>query len=130
MAEHSSRSLLWFIHRVLKVYRKRLRSKCLFVPSAQNLLNILAQLDIRTAQSMNHRWNAEFCESTFRLRAFIITRLVQNSVPRTAWVMLKRALTKRVSFLSLVANAATLHKPKITLYCNVTSIGHYTEHEV
>ena len=75
MADHSSGSLLWFIHRVSNSFRKILRSKRLFVPAAQNLLNNLVELNILAAQYMSHRSNAEYCESTPRLRAFIISAL-------------------------------------------------------
>ena len=52
-------------------HQVRLRSRCLFVPAAQNLLNNLARLGIRTSEQTNHKWNAEYCENASRLHAFV-----------------------------------------------------------
>ena len=49
----------------------RLRSRCPFVPAAQNLLNNLAGLGIRASEWTNYRWNTEYCENTSTLHVFI-----------------------------------------------------------
>ena len=49
----------------------RLRSRRLFVPGAQNLLNNLARLGICTSEWTNRKWNVEYCEIAFRLCAFV-----------------------------------------------------------
>ena len=49
----------------------RLRSRRPFVPAAQNLLDNLARLGIRASEWTNYKWNAEYCESASRLRAFV-----------------------------------------------------------
>ena len=49
----------------------RLRSRCPFVPGARNLLDNLAKLGIRASEWTNHKWNAKYCESASRLRAFV-----------------------------------------------------------
>ena len=49
----------------------RLRSRCPFVPAAQNLLDNLARLGICTSEWTNHKWNAEYCENASRLHAFV-----------------------------------------------------------
>ena len=49
----------------------RLRSRCLFVPAAQNLLEKLARLGICASEWTNHKWKAEYCENASRLRAFV-----------------------------------------------------------
>ena len=51
--------------------QERLRSRCSFVPAAQNLLNNLARLGIRACQWRNYRWNAEYCKNTSRFCVFI-----------------------------------------------------------
>ena len=71
----------------LDAHRKRLRSKRPFVPAARNLLNNLAGLDIRAFERKNHKWNAEYCENTSRLRVFITrisARPVGMGLSRTA----------------------------------------------
>ena len=55
----------------------RLRSRRPFVAGAQNLLDNLARLGIRASEWINHKWNAEYCENAFRLRA-----LCPGPVPR------------------------------------------------
>ena len=47
----------------------RLRSRRPFVPAAQNLLDNLARLGIRASVWTNHKWNTDFCENAYRLRA-------------------------------------------------------------
>ena len=49
----------------------RLRSRCPFVPAAQNLLDNLARLGIYTSEWINHKWKAEYCENASRLCAFV-----------------------------------------------------------
>ena len=48
----------------------RLRSRRPFV-AAQNLLDNLGRLGIRASEWINYKWNAEYCENAFRLRAFL-----------------------------------------------------------
>ena len=48
----------------------RLRFRSPFVPDARNLLDNLARLGIRASEWTNHKWNAKYCESASRLRAF------------------------------------------------------------
>ena len=46
--------------------------------------NSLAGLGMRASEWKNYRWNAEYCESTSRLRAFIsIASTIELSLPRT-----------------------------------------------
>ena len=74
----------------------RLRSRRPFVPGARNLLDNLARLGIRASEWTNHKWNAEYCESASRLRAFVpgtSVRPVGMSLPRAAWVKLNRLRT-------------------------------------
>ena len=49
----------------------RLRSRRPFVPGARNLLDNFARLGIRASEWTNLKWNAEYCESASRLRAFV-----------------------------------------------------------
>ena len=49
----------------------RLRSRCPFVPGAQNLLDNLARLGIHASEWTNHKWKTEYCEGASRLRAFV-----------------------------------------------------------
>ena len=48
----------------------RLRSRCPFVLAAQNLLNNLARLGIRSSEWTNHKWKTEYCENASRLHVF------------------------------------------------------------
>ena len=67
----------------------RLRSRCLFVPAARNLLENLVRLGIRASEWTNHKWNTEYCENASRLRAFVPetgARPVGIGLPRAAWV--------------------------------------------
>ena len=71
----------------------RLRSRRLFVPAAWKLLGSLSILDIRVKQWTKHKWNADYLESTSRVRAFIprvSSRQLGMSLPRTSWVRLPR----------------------------------------
>ena len=49
----------------------RLRSRCPFVPAAQNLLDNLARLGICTSEWRNHKRNTEYCENASRLCVFV-----------------------------------------------------------
>ena len=69
----------------------RLRSRRPFVPAARNLLDNLARFGIRDSEWTNHKWNAEYCENAFRLRAFVPetgARPIGMGLPRAAWVKL------------------------------------------
>ena len=74
----------------------RLRSRRLFVPGAQNLLDNLARLGIHTSEWTNHKWKTEYCENASRLRAFVPgtgARPVGMGLPQAAWVKLNRLWT-------------------------------------
>ena len=83
-----------FLSESLDSFQEKLRTRCPFVPAAQNLLSNLAGLGIRDFQWTNYRWSARYCENTSRLCAFIprtCTRPVGMSLPGIAWVKLFRA---------------------------------------
>ena len=66
------------------------------MPAARNLVNNLAGLGIRISYWTNYKWNAQYCENTSRLRAFIpktTGKPVGMSLLRTAWVKLNLLLT-------------------------------------
>ena len=74
----------------------RLRSRRPFMPAARNRLDNLARFGIRASEWINHKWNAEYCESAFRLRAFVPrtgSRPVGMGLSRAAWVKLNRLRT-------------------------------------
>ena len=74
----------------------RLRSRRPFVPAAWKLLDCLSKLDIRVKQWTKHKWNADYLESTSRVRAFILrvsSKPPGMSLPRTSWVRLNRLRT-------------------------------------
>ena len=74
----------------------RLRSRRPFVPGARNLLDNLARLGIRASKWTNHKWNAEYCENTSRISAFVPetgARPVGMGLPRAALVRLNRLRT-------------------------------------
>ena len=74
----------------------RLRSRRPFVSTAQNLLDNLARLGIRTSEWTNHKWKMENCENASRLRAFVPeagARPVGMGLPRVAWFKLNRLRT-------------------------------------
>ena len=74
----------------------RLRSRRPFVPAAWKLLDSLSELDIRVKQWTKHKWNADYLESTSRVRVFIprvSSRPLGMSLPRTSWVRLNRLRT-------------------------------------
>ena len=69
--------------------QERLRSRCTFVPAAQNLLNNLARLGICAFEWTNHKWKVEYCENTSMLCVFIprtSARPVEMSLLQTAWL--------------------------------------------
>ena len=85
----------------------RLRSRRPFVPGARNLLDNLARLGIRASEWTNHKWNAEYCESASRLRAFVpgtSARPVGMGLPRASWVKLNRLRTGVGRFHSSMYN--------------------------
>ena len=99
----------------------RLRSRCLFVPAARNLLDNLARLGIRTSEWTNHKWNTEYCENASRLRAFVPgtgARPIGMGLPRAAWVKLNRLRTGVGRFHS------SMHKwglaPSLTCECGAS----------
>ena len=72
-------------------HQVRLRSRRPFVPAAQNLLDNLARLGIRTSEWTNYKWKTEYCENVSRLRGFVPetgARPVGMGLPRAAWVVL------------------------------------------
>ena len=74
----------------------RLRSRRPFVPAARNLLDNLARLGIHASEWTNLKWNEEYCEGAFGLRAFVPetgARPVGMGLPRAAWVKLNRLRT-------------------------------------
>ena len=74
----------------------RLRSRCLFVPDARNLLDNFARLGIHASEWTNHKWKTEYCKNASRLRAFVPktgSRPVGMGLPRAAWVKLNRLQT-------------------------------------
>ena len=76
--------------------QESLKSRRPFVPIARNLLNKLALLVIRASERKNHKWNAEYCENSSRLRVFIhrnSARPVGISFPRTVWIKRNRLRT-------------------------------------
>ena len=74
----------------------RFRSRRPFVPAAWKLLGSLSKLDIRVKQWTKHKWNADYLESTSRVRAFIprvSSRPLGMNLPRPSWVRLNRLRT-------------------------------------
>ena len=74
-------------------YRERLKSRRPFVPAARKLLQDLTELDIRSAQWTDFKWNTEYSECLSDLRAFIprtSTRPMGMGLPRSSWVRLNR----------------------------------------
>ena len=65
----------------------RLRSRRPFVSTAWKLFDSLSKLDIRVKQWTKQKWNADYLESTSRVRAFIpkvSSRRLGMSLPRTS----------------------------------------------
>ena len=83
----------------------RLRSRCSFVPGAQNLLNSLARLGIRASEWTNHKWKTEYCENASRLHVFVPgtgARPVGMGLPQAAYVKLNHLQTGVGQFHSSV----------------------------
>ena len=106
----------------------RLRSRRPFVPGARNLLCNLTRLGIRASEWTNHKWNAEYCENAYKLRAFVpetSARPVEMGLPRADCVKLNclrtgvgrfhSSSTNGVSLLHRIASVAPLSKPQ-TMY--------------
>ena len=73
------------------VFQVRLRCRRPIVPASRNLLDNLAGQGIRTSECTNHKWNAEYCENSSRLRIFVPrtgARPVGMGLFRAAWVKL------------------------------------------
>ena len=71
----------------------RHRSRRPFVPAAWKLLGSLSKLHTRVKQWTKHKWNADYLESTSRVRAFILrvsSRQLGMSLSRTSWVKINR----------------------------------------
>ena len=52
-------------------WQVRLRSRHLFVPAVQNLLDNCARLGICGSEWTNHKWKAKYCENASRLCVFM-----------------------------------------------------------
>ena len=92
----------------------RLRSRCLFVPAARNLLDNLAGLGIRASEWKNYKWKTEYCENASRLRAFVPgtgARLVGMGLPRADWVKLNRLRTGIERFYSFMHKCGLAPSP-------------------
>ena len=90
----------YVLHRQLvgqqNVHLGRLRSRHPFVPGAWKLLGSLSKLDICVKQWTKHKWNADYLESTSRIRAFIPRisfRQLGMILPGTSWVRLNHLRT-------------------------------------
>ena len=86
-------------------HQGRLRSRRPFVPAAWKLLGSLSKLDIRVKQWTKHKWNADYLESTSRVRAFIFRvslRPLGMSLPRTSRVRIDRLRTSLERFHSSI----------------------------
>ena len=76
--------------------KERLKSRRPFVPAAWKLLHNLSELGIRAAQWTNLTWDTEYSKSMSALGVYIprvITRPIEMSLTRTAWVKLNRLRT-------------------------------------
>ena len=75
LANHAIHDPDYVLHRQLiekqDAHLARLRLLHSFVPVAWKLLVSLSKLDIRVKQWTKHKWNADYLESTSRVRAFI-----------------------------------------------------------
>ena len=105
----------------------------------------LAELGIRADQRTNYRWNTEYCESTSKLRAFILmtkTKFVEMGLPRTAWVKvncLRTAVGQFHSFmhkwgvvpsLDYECGATEQMADHVLRGCPIAYIGHHMEHVI
>ena len=100
LANRAIRDPDYVLHRQLvrqqDAHLGRLISRRPFVPAAWKLLGSLSKLVIRVKQWAKHKWNADYLESTSRVRAFISrvsSRQLGMSLPRTSWVRLNRLRT-------------------------------------
>ena len=105
----------------------RLRSRRPFVPAAWKLLDSLSELDVRVKQWTKHKWNADYLESTSRIRAFIprvSSRPVGMTLPRTSRVRLNRLRTSVARFHSSMYKWGLAPSPNCE--CGVTeqTAGH------
>ena len=76
-------------------HRERLKSRRPFVLAARKLLQDLTELDVRSAQWTDFKWNTEYSECSPDLCAFISrvsTRPMGMGLPRSSWVRLNRLL--------------------------------------
>ena len=92
LAYHGSLDLDRILHGLLSgssdTRQVRLRSRRLFVPAAQNLLDNLARLGICTSEWTNHKWKTD---NAARLRVFVPrtgARPVGMGLPQAVWVKL------------------------------------------
>ena len=77
-------------------HQERLKSRRLFVPAVQILLDSLTEPDIRAVQWMDYVWNMECLKSASRLHALIpraSPKPLGMGLPRTSWVKLNRLRT-------------------------------------
>ena len=95
LANRAIHDLDYVLHRQLvgqqDAHLGRLISRRPFVPAAWKLLGSLSKLDIRVKQWTKHKWNADYLESTSRVRAFIprvSSKQLGISLHRTSWVRL------------------------------------------
>ena len=98
-----------------------LRSRCPFVPAAWRLLSNLSKLDIRVKQSTKHKWNADYLESTSRVRDFlprVSSRPLGMSLLRTSSVKLKRLQISVGRFHSSMCKGSLA--PSSNCECGVT----------
>jgi len=65
---------------------RHLKSRHPFVPAAQHLISSYYNNNIRAAQWVDHRWNAEWTDNPTRVRIFIPgTHPPGMTLPRRAW---------------------------------------------
>jgi len=75
---------------------RRLKSRHLFVPAAQQLISFSDNNNILSAQWADHQWNVEWADNPTRLRTLIPdtgTHPPGMTLPRRAWVRLNRLHT-------------------------------------
>ena len=77
-------------------HQMRLRSRCMFMPAVQNLLDNLARLGICASEWTNHKRKAEYRKGVSRLYAFVPgigAKPVGIGLPQAAWVKLNHLWT-------------------------------------
>ena len=74
--------------------QERLRSRRSFVPVTRNVLDNFAGLGICASEWTNHKWNAEYCKNSSRLRFF-----VPKTGARPGGMGLSRAVCVKLNFL-------------------------------